>query len=231
MEKASRRSYGWLAFFAFFGMTLSLFLNAFNIDPVVVADQTLFHQNTAPIRIVGFFSYFTIWSNTLVIYIGYALASNKAAGKLFGTLFATGLIMVTVTGVVYNTLLLPFFPPKGWYWLTSTLMHVGVPLMYIYLWIKKGPRGNVEFRRSLQILVIPIIYLIYTIIRGVTIKQWPYKFLDLTSEGFIVWVIGVAVIFGFGVLLIYSFAKLDQQPIKSELKEIWIDLRLLFNLR
>ncbi len=218
MEKASRRLYGWLAFFALFGLTLSLFLTAFNIDPVVVADQTLFHQNTAPIRIVGFFSYFTIWSNLLVVYIGYAVAANKSSSKYFGTLFATALIMITITGLVYNTLLLPVYPPKGWYWLTSSLMHLVVPVMYNYLWIKKGPRGNIASQRTLQILAIPIIYLIYTIVHGLAIQQWPYKFIDLTSEGLLMWTSGVLIIFGFGVLLIYIFAIIDQKPLKSNLK-------------
>jgi len=218
MEKASRRLYGWLAFFALFGLTLSWFLTAFNIDPVVVADQTLFHQNTAPIRIVAFFSYFTIWSNLLVVYIGYAVAANKSSSKYFGMLFANVLIMITITGLVYNTLLLPVYPPKGWYWLTSSLMHLVVPVMYNYLWIKKGPRGNIASVRTLQILTIPIIYLIYTILHGLAIQQWPYKFIDLTSEGFLMWASGVLIIFGFGVLLIYIFAIIDQKPLKSNLK-------------
>ncbi len=218
MEKASRHLYGWLAFFAFFGVTLSLFLNAFNIDPMVVADQTLFHQDTAPVRIVAFFSYFTIWSNILVIYIGYAIARNKSASRLFGTLFATGLIMITITGLLYNTLILPVYPPKGWYWLTSSLIHLVVPVLYNYLWIKKGPRGNIASQRTLQILIIPIIYLIYTILHGVRIQQWPYKFLDLTSEGLFIWALGVGAIFGFGVVLIYIFAIIDQKPTKRVLK-------------
>lgn len=211
MEKASRRLYGWLAFFAFVGLTFSLFLNALNVDPVVIADQTLFHENTAPIRIVGFFSYFTIWSNLLVIYIGIALASGHKLSKYFGTLFATGLIMITVTGLVYNIVLLPAYPPKGWYWITSALMHIVAPVMYIYLWIKKGPRGLINPQRSLQILTIPIIYLGYTVVHGLAIKQWPYKFLDLTSAGFLLWLVSVAVIFGFAVALIFGFSKLEKK--------------------
>ena len=38
MEKVSRQLYGWLAFFAFFGLTLSIILTAFNIDPIFVKD-------------------------------------------------------------------------------------------------------------------------------------------------------------------------------------------------
>jgi hypothetical protein len=214
MEKASRRLYAWLALFALTGLTLSLILTAFNIDYVAVSDQTLFHQNTGPIRIVGFFSYFTIWSNLLVVYIGWAIARNKSSTKLFGTLFATTLIMITITGLVYNTVLLPAYPPKGWYWLTSTLMHLVAPVMFVYLWLKKGPRGNIKLNRLLQTLTIPIIYLIYTVTHGLAVKQWPYKFLDLTSSGVVLWLISVTLIFGFGIFLIYSFAKLDRKPIK-----------------
>ena len=93
-------------------------------------------------------------------------------------------------------------------------MHLVAPLMYIYLWIKKGPRGCINTQNSLQILQIPIIYLLYTVLHGLAIKQWPYKFLDLTSAGFLLWAISVAVIFGFGVFLIFMFAKVDRKPLK-----------------
>lgn len=215
MEKVSRRSYGWLAFFAFLGLTLSLILTALNIDPVAVTDQTLFHQNTAAIRIIGFFSYFTIWSNILVVYVSCLLALGRTLTKNLQTLYATALVMISITGLVYNTVLLPAYPPKGWYWLTSALMHLVAPLMYIALWLRYGPRGYIRFDKTLPILTIPIIYLVYTVIHGLTIEEWPYKFLDLTSEGFILWFIGVAIIFGFGVMLIYGFSKVDQRPVKA----------------
>ena len=215
MEKASRQLYGWLAFFAFAGLIASLLLNIFNVDPVAVTDKTLFHQDTAPIRIVGFFSYFTIWSNILVVYIGVMITRQKSATRYFGTLFATTLIMITITGLVYNAVLLPAYPPKGWYWLTSALMHLIAPVMYIYLWIKKGPRGFIDSKKSLQILSIPILYLIYTVAHGLTIKQWPYKFLDLTTEGFLIWIVSVLVIFGFAFLLIISFTKLDKKHLEE----------------
>jgi len=215
MEKAGRRLYAWLAFFAIVGLVFSLILNLFNVDPIKVTDLTLFHQNTAPIRFAGFFSYFTIWSNILVVYIGTSIARGRPPSKYFDTLFATGLIMITITGLVYNTFLLPAYPPKGWFWLTSALMHLVAPVMYIYLWITKGPRGCVDNKRTLQILMIPIIYLGYTVIRGLAIKQWPYKFLDLTSAGLLLWSISVAVLFGFGIALIFTFARLDKKAIKQ----------------
>lgn len=91
----------------------------------------------------------------------------------------------------------------------------GLPFMYIYLWLKKGPRGFINPNKSLQILTIPILYLIYTVAHGLAIKQWPYKFLDLTTEGFLLWIVGVIMIFGFGLLLIFGFSKLDRKPLKA----------------
>jgi len=211
MEKVSRRLYGGLIFSAFIGMALSFLLTAFNIDPIAIKDQTLLHQDTAPVRIVGFFSYFTIWSNIVVVVVGYCIWRKKTAFKYFNNLFATGLIMITVTGLVYNLVLLPVVPPVGWYWLTSILMHAVDPVLYIYLWITRGPRGIIATKDSLRILGIPIIYLIYTLIHGLSIQQWPYKFLDLTSEGLLIWIIGVALIFGFGLFLIWLYARIDSK--------------------
>lgn len=211
MEKVSRRFYGWLAFFAFFGLVLSFLLTAFNVDPVVIKDQTLFHQDTAPIRIIGFFSYFTIWSNILAGIICLRLWRSNAKSRTLETLATSALIMITVTGLVYNAVLLPAYPPKGWYWLTSSILHVIVPLGYNYAWIKSRPHYFFSVKQSLNILLIPIIYLTYTTIRGRVIKQWPYKFLDMTSEGFVAWLIGVLIIFGFGVGLIAIYSSFNRK--------------------
>jgi hypothetical protein len=211
MGKASRRLYGWLAFSALMGLLFSLYLTARNIDPIVISDQTLFHQNTPGIRIVAFFSYFTIWSNLLVLYLATTLAFNRARPRFFSALFASGLLMITVSGLVYNSVLLPIYPPKGWALLSSGLLHIVVPALFIYLWSRKGPHGLIRVRETLQILLIPILYIGYTVAHGVAIQQWPYKFLDLTSEGFLVWAIGVLIIFAFGVLLITTFAKYDEK--------------------
>ena len=218
MEKASRRLYRWLAFCASLGLLLSLYLSARNIDPIVISDQTLFHQDSPAVRIVAFFSYFTIWSNVLVLYISLSIASGRRLPRFFGTLFASGLLMITVSGLVYNAVLLPLYPPKGWALLASGLLHIAAPLLFIYLWARGGPHGLIKNRETLQILFIPIVYIFYTVAHGAVIKQWPYKFLDLTSEGFLVWFIGVAIIFAFGILLIRFFAKYDSRWKSSELK-------------
>ena len=83
--------------------------------------------------------------------------------------------------------------------------------MYNYLWITMGPRGVIATKNTLAILQIPIIYLAYTTMHGLAIQQWPYKFLDLTSEGFVEWLLGVAVIFSFGIVLIRLYSKLDRK--------------------
>jgi len=219
MEKASRRLYGWLAFCASVGLLLSLYLSARNIDPIVISDQTLFHQDTPAIRTVAFFSYFTIWSNLVVLYLALAISRGKALPRYFGTLFAAGLLMITVSGLVYNAVLLPIYPPKGWAMFSSGLLHVVVPSLLIWLWARRGPRGLIKSNQTPQILLIPIVYICYTVAHGSVIKQWPYKFLDLTSEGFLIWAVGVAIIFGFGVLLIRVFAKYDSKWQNSEIRE------------
>ncbi len=218
MEKASRRLYGWLAFFASLGLLLSLYLSARNIDPIVISDQTLFHQDTPAIRIVAFFSYFTIWSNLVVIYLAIRISRGSALPRYFGALFAAGLLMITVSGLVYNAVLLPIYPPKGWALLSSGLLHIVAPLLFIYLWARRGPRGLIKGNQVPQILLIPIVYICYTVAHGSVIKQWPYKFLDLTSEGFLLWAVGVAIIFAFGILLIMTFAKYDARWRSSEFK-------------
>ena len=68
----------------------------------------------APLRIVDLLSYFTIWSQIVVGVVMTLLWLNPARdGKWIRIFRIDALLMITVTGVVYNLLLGPNYPPVG----------------------------------------------------------------------------------------------------------------------
>jgi hypothetical protein len=208
-----------LAVFACLGLSGSLILNIFNIGPVPITDSTLFQNHFgvkgALPRIIDFLSYFTIWSNILVAYVSIRLAKDPLdkRGKM-PVLIPTSLLMITITGILYNALIAPVTPPKGWNIATSVVLHGIVPVLALVVWFKCGPRALFSAGKIPQFYIIPIIYLLYTLVRSSVIKQWPYAFLDEASLGWAKWLITVAMIIVFGLVIIAILLPIDRLQIK-----------------
>jgi len=47
-----------------------------------------------------------------------------------------------------------------------------------------GPRGWINLKNILAALVVPIVYVFYTLFRGAIIGKYPYDFFDVVSFGY-----------------------------------------------
>ena len=149
----------------------------------------------APERLADLFSYFTIWSQIAVGIIMTLLYLNPARdGKLFRVLRIDTVLMITVTGVVYNLLLGPNYPPQGLNQISSPIQHTITPLITVLIFIIAGPRGWFNLKNILAALVLPIVYVFYTLFRGAIIDKYPYDFFDVVANGYanvIIFVLGI----------------------------------------
>jgi hypothetical protein len=148
--------------------------------------------------VTNFFSFFTIDSNVgaiVVLLVGAAFVFAKKPDPHWYSVFR--LIVVTymaVTGIVYNLLLRGVELPQGstveW---SNEVLHV-IACAYIVLdWFIAPGRVPLAWRTLRAVVVFPIIWLIYTMVRapfttnlGITGKPfYPYPFLDpgLAHEG------------------------------------------------
>ena len=210
-----------LAVFACLGLSGSLVLNIFNIGPVPITDSTLFQNHFgvkgALPRVIDFLSYFTIWSNILIAYVAIRLAKDPLdKRKPMLILIPTSVLMITITGILYNALIAPVTPPKGWNIATSVVLHGIVPVLALVVWFKCGPRGMINLRKIPHFYIIPITFLLYTLIRSSIIKQWPYAFLDEASLGWTKWLITVAMIIVFGLVIIGILILVDRLQTKRD---------------
>ena len=149
----------------------------------------------APERIIDLFSYFTIWSQIAVGIIMTLLYLNPTRdGKLFRVMRIDTVLMITVTGVVYNLLLGPNYPPQGLNQISSPIQHTITPLITVLIFIIAGPRGWFNLKNIVAALVLPIVYVFYTLFRGAIIDKYPYDFFDVVVNGYanvIVFVLGI----------------------------------------
>jgi hypothetical protein len=130
-----------------------------------------------PFNAVNYFSYFTNLSNFLgaIVILRVGLGARRTLAVELARGAAT--LYLVVTFLVYAALLsdIPLGILLPW---VNTVLHQIVPVAVLIDWVFSPPEHRLELRRSLIWLAFPIVYLIYTLIRGAKIGWYPYPFLD-----------------------------------------------------
>ncbi|EYR63815.1 F420-dependent oxidoreductase [Actinotalea ferrariae CF5-4] len=135
-------------------------------------------------RYVELFSYFTILSVLLVGVVSTLLAVDpERDGRLLRVLRLDSLVCITVTGVVYHLLLRSTHDVQGVYVVTNLLDHTVVPVLAVLVWLLVGPRPRTDARTALLAVVLPLVWVGWTFVRGSVVGSYPYPYLDVTEIG------------------------------------------------
>ncbi|MCU1659233.1 MAG: hypothetical protein JWO57_3889 [Pseudonocardiales bacterium] len=137
-------------------------------------------------RLLRLVSFFTIQSNILAGITSAQLARDPDRdGPVWRVLRLDALVGITVTGIVYSTVLARIHEPKGWQETsTNTVVHYIVPIMMVVGWLLFGPRPRIDARVVSWSLVFPVLWLGYTLVRGAITPWYPYPFVDVPSHGY-----------------------------------------------
>ena len=134
---------------------------------------------------INFFSYFTILSNMIAVAVLLWVAFTPEA-KLGETsrdlIRGAPVLYLAVTGVVFALLLsdqplvtVPF---------SNTVLHKLMPVVMVVDWILDPPQTSISFRQAtFWWLIYPVVWLIYTMIRGAIIGWYPYPFMNPSVMG------------------------------------------------
>ncbi len=160
--------------------------------------------------LVNFFSYFTVESNILVLAMSALIVLNpERDGRSWQVLRLAALTGITVTGVVYGTVIAPYVHPRGAEKLYNAIFHYVVPAMAVLGFLLMKPFRSLS-RSALAFMAWPAAWLAYTMIRGAvshpgylrengTPSRYPYGFLDIELHG---WATVAPTILGVAVLLV-----------------------------
>ena len=145
-------------------------------------------QVALPESIVRFFSFFTILSNIMVVifFIGQLLPENrKLKISVVKNEVATAVSMYIITvGVVYQTILRQPIPLQGWPRVADDILHLYIPLLMLLYWIVFIADKKIAATTIPYWLIYPIVYLVYTLIRGHFVHFYPYPFVNVTALGY-----------------------------------------------
>jgi hypothetical protein len=149
----------------------------------------------------NFFSFFTIDSNlfsaiVLLIGAGMLVARSGMDPDWFATARACVVSYMVVTGIVYNLLLRGIQLEQGvtveW---SNEIQHLVCPAYLLIDWLFAPGRPALPMKRIWAVLVFPIVWVVYTMIRGPRANDpvrnhdywYPYPFLDPNNspEGYV----------------------------------------------
>jgi hypothetical protein len=166
------------------------------------------------LALLRFFSFFTILSNVLVGLV----AASAAMGGSWGPLAfwrrprVRGLaaVSITVTCLVYATVLQSTWAPLGPQLVADRALHYVVPVLYLVWWIALLPHGALAWRDALRWLWFPLFFALWTFVRGAIVREYPYPFLDVGRLGYGTALVNTLLVGGVFLVLGTAFVALDR---------------------
>lgn len=178
------------------GLVLQLILIVGNLGPVP--------------GIWRFLGFFTILTNIGAAASASALAMGRSAG-LAGPrarlMVATSILMV---GLVYSVALRSLWHPTGLQKVADVVLHDGVPLLWLVLWII-APHSRLGWREIGWALLPPTLYVGYAVARGLFDGWYAYWFLNPTTQSLADLLVSiVALLCGFALMAL-ALTALDRR--------------------
>ena len=174
--------------------------------------------------LLNLFSYFTIESNVLVMVAAALIAARPdRGGAAFGVLRLGSLVAITITGIVYATVLAGNGAFTGIEWWYDKIFHYAVPALSVLGFLLFRPRTRFD-RSALWFLAWPLAWLAYTLVRAAVSDpsyavtsdrraDVPYDFLDVDRHGG--WAVALAslVVLALALGLAWGYLKLSRRPL------------------
>lgn len=134
---------------------------------------------------VNFFSYFTNLSNLFAAVIllagGQLLYENKTS-RVYDILRGASVLYMAVVGIVFSLLLRNTDLGTLIPWV-NIVLHYVMPIIVVGYWFVSPPKSRINLKAAAYWLVLPVVYLVYSLIRGAALNWYPYPFLNPEKSG------------------------------------------------
>ncbi len=133
-------------------------------------------RDAAELSLSNYLSYFTIESNILAVIVLLVGAIRDPQSQAWQSIRGAVTLYMVITGIIYAVLLADIDVNLNDAWINSALHRI-LPLVMLLDWVFFASRHRISEARSLQWLLFPVIYAVYTLIRGrsstgIRIRSW-----------------------------------------------------------
>jgi hypothetical protein len=206
-SSTSRTFAGIIALAGWFAITFQLYLIVLN------------RVTSVPEAVIRFFSFFTILSNILLAVCASTIFIKRQPESGFfqrSTNITAITVYMTIVGLIYNLILRYLWAPQGLQRIVDELLHLIMPVLSIIYWFLFVSKKELKWNHMWGWLLYPLVYIIYTLIRGSIWGFYPYPFIDVNKLGYMQVLInslGITVLFLFFSLLFIGIGrKLARSP-------------------
>jgi hypothetical protein len=171
--------------------------------------------------LVFFFTFFTILTNLMLVLI---YLSEITAWRWLGwwqNPVTRGGMVGTILLVMgfYHLLLAQTWDPQGWFRVADLTLHYVTPVAYAAWWGAFQPHGPLRFAHIPAMLLFPLAYVIWALLRGAVVDEYPYAILEANTLGYgavlvncVAVLIALVVLYGLTVLVDGALARRRTSP-------------------
>lgn len=149
------------------------------VTQLVIAIQTDF-------GLVNFFSYFTTLSNlfaSIVFIVGAVkILRRSESSPRWEAVRGASVVYMAFVGIVFNTLLVGADLGGLLPW-TNVVHHMLMPLAVVIDWVLMPPRRRLSTRTAWLWLIVPVVYTVYSVVRGAVTGFYCYPFFNPAAVG------------------------------------------------
>lgn len=195
------------------------------VSVVYQITDRLTHNVFRPGEYFAFFTIQTALMDVVVLGVGAWLAwTTPRDTKVFTIVRVCIVAFAVVTCVVYNLLLrdVPSDPGYVWPVWPNEVLHVWAPILLVLDWLFAPGRFRIRVRAALWVLVYPLAWVSFSLVRGVLTGWWPYPFLNPTNPagwaGVVEYIVGIALFFYVNAVVFTAIAVLwDRRQARQQI--------------
>lgn len=135
---------------------------------------------------IFYFSFFTILTNLTVVLIYASELWPRQGLSWFRSPVTRGMLAAAITLVMafYHFILAETWEPQGLGLVADVALHYVAPIVYVLWWVVFMRHGVLKWSGIPAMLLPPTIYLIYAMIRGAIVNEYPYPILEANRLGY-----------------------------------------------
>ena len=153
--------------------------------------------------LVYFFTFFTILTNIMLvlIYLADLIAANWLGWWRSPVTRAMMAAAMLVVMLFYHFFLAGIWEPQGLFLVCDVTLHYVCPSVYVLWWLFVAPHVGLKIDNIPPMLLPPVIYVVYAMIRGALVGEYPYPVLEANTLGYPQVLINIGALLVFFVLL------------------------------
>ncbi|MFI9510278.1 Pr6Pr family membrane protein [Nocardia sp. NPDC052566] len=174
---------------------------------VALAWIPLRNLDTPSFSAANYFSYFTIQSNVLGVVVLMIGALRDPLDRRWQVIRGASTLYLVITGIVYAVLLANIDVMLTDRWIND-ILHRVLPIVLLVDWLLVPVSLGLSARLLAGWLGYPVVYGVYTLIRGPIVDWYPYPFLDPRERGYFSLALGLVALVAVFLLLAIAVAAL-----------------------